>query len=118
MTDSDNKLQRFLDRTSGELDKSVERLDVDTQRALQQARSNAIDSLHRRRQFWQPAGAIALASVVAAVVIILQFNGQDIAGSPQAIEDIQLLGASEELEFYEDLEFYQWLDLQGRTVEG
>lgn len=118
MTDSRNKLQNFLNRANQELDESVDRLDVDTQRALRLARGRAIETLRRRRQFWQPAGAIALASVVAAVVISLQFNGLDSTGSPQAIEDIQLLSASDELEFYEELEFYQWLELERRTGEG
>jgi hypothetical protein len=118
MTDSNDKLQEFLNRANRELDDSVNKLDVDTQRALRLARGRAIDSLQKRRHFWQPAGAVALASVVAAVVISLHFNGQDIAGKPDAIEDIQLLSASEELEFYEDLEFYQWLELQERFGEG
>ena len=118
MTDSDDKLQGLLERANKQLDESVNTLDLDTQRALRLARGRAIKTLHKPRKLWQPVSVVAITAAIAMVAVSLQFRVQHVVDTPQAIEDIQILGASEELEFYEDLEFYQWLDLHGRTVEG
>lgn len=118
MTDSGQKEQDLLKKIKRQLDESAVSLDADTLRELRLARSKAIESLHKPRQLWQPVGAFALVATVAAVAISLQLRVTQVSESLPSVEDIQLLSASEELELYEDLEFYQWLELERRTVKG
>ena len=118
MTDSDHKEQSLLEKINRELDESAASLDADTLRKLRLARSNAIESLQKPRQLWQPVGAFALVATVAAVAVSLQLRVTQVSESLPPIEDVQLLSASDELELYEDLEFYQWLELERRTVKG
>jgi hypothetical protein len=92
---------------------SVERLDARTRSKLTQARNRALDEVKqgaaRRRWIWAPVGGVALAAVVAVVMV-----SSDLRFSPDtgalALEDIDIVADSENLEMLEDVEFYMWLD--------
>ena len=118
MSDSDQKEQTMLEHINKQLDASASNLDADTLRELRLARSKAIETLQRPRQFWQPVGAVALTATIAAVAVSLQLRLTEVAAPIQPVEDIQLLSASEDLELYEELEFYQWLELEARALKG
>ena len=60
-----------------------------------------------------PAGA--LASVVATVLALALTVSEPENGLARQVEDLDLLSAGEELELYENLEFYQWLDEREQT---
>jgi hypothetical protein len=94
---------------------SVERLDASTRSKLTQARNRALDEVNvgrmRRRWIWAPVGGAALAAVVAAVMVAggLRSGAEPGAGA-MALEDIDIVADSENLDMLEDVEFYQWLD--------
>lgn len=102
-----------LERKARELfDESVERLDARTRSKLTQARNRALDEVKqgapRRRWIWAPAGGVALAAIVA---VTMWSGSLRSGGEPDALalEDIDIVADSENLEMLEDVEFYTWL---------
>lgn len=99
---------------------SLDDIDGATRSRLTQARHRALDALPTRRAKtlrWLPAGAVAAAVVMAWVLV-----GSDPSGvsQPEAVE-LEILMAEDELEMFEELEFYAWIDeveeLQGGFLE-
>ena len=91
---------------------SVERLDARTRSRLTQARNRALDEMSKgvvRRWIWAPAGGIALAAIVA---VVLSWGGlrSGADSGAVALEDIDIVADSENLEMLQDVEFYMWLD--------
>jgi len=66
---------------------------------------------------WQLGGAIA----ISTVVVLLSFNihesgiGNNKFESLAVLEDLQILSTSDDLEMYQDLEFYNWLNESQKT---
>ena len=103
----------FLDRVRRALDDSVDNLDARTLSRLTQARNRALEKaksrpyLHRRSSWLSLAGLVT----ATAVVVLAIFLARDPSG-PQhysSIEDVEILAASENPEFFAELEFYAWL---------
>lgn len=96
------------------LNQSVAGLDDATAARLRAARARAWQLAEtaplkqRRARTWWALGSVALAGVTAAVVGLLWFGTP--TGAPSlGFEDIELLAATDNPEFYADLEFYHWL---------
>ena len=104
----------FEDKARALFEDSVERLDANTRSKLTQARNLALDEVNRgavrRRWLWAPAGGVALAAIVA--VVMLNAGGSRSSGDTGALalEDIDIVADSENLDMLEDVEFYMWLD--------
>ena len=102
----------FEDKARALFEDSVERLDAGTRSKLTQARNRALDEVSKggaqRRWLWAPAGGVALAAIVA---VVLSSNGWRSGADTGALalEDIDIVADSENLEMLEDVEFYQWL---------
>lgn len=106
----------FLDRAKALLDQRADELDARTLARLQGARRAVLESRPHStgaigrpaigRMIWAGGLATATVAVVAGSLWLLQPATQAPAG---ALEDLDLLTASETLDFYEDLEFYGWL---------
>jgi hypothetical protein len=100
------------------LDESEQSLDAATLSRLNRARQTALATRARRpMQFWfLPAGlASACALLLALAVWQPHHVGSGDASTPSAtavasdVDD----GTADTPEFYQDLEFYAWLDAQG-----
>ncbi len=93
-------------------DESVERLDASTRSKLTQARNRALDEVKagavRRRWIWAPASGVALAAIVAVVLSFGGMRSNSDAGA-LALEDLDIVADSENLEMLEDVDFYMWL---------
>jgi len=104
----------FEDKARALFEDSVERLDASTRSKLTQARNRALAEVTqgamRRRWLWAPAGGVGLAAVVAA--IMLNSGGSRSGGEAAALalEDIDIVADSENLDMLEDVEFYTWLE--------
>ncbi len=112
MTEHSDK--QWLENIRATLDTASTQLDQDTQRALKQARHAALDQLHKPRWTWQPLAGLAVAATVTMLVVglvTIQTNDNDMV---KQHEDLSLLSAGDDLEFYENLEFYQWLAFDER----
>jgi len=107
----------FEERARALFEESVERLDARTRSKLTQARNRALDEVKkgaaRRRWIWAPAGGFALAAVVA-VGIVLSSGRTPQQPAPAALEDLEIVSNSENLDLLQDqdVEFYAWLDEQ------
>ncbi len=105
------QVKQQLERKAGELDAA-------TLSRLRQARALALAELDRqtprRATHWLWAGGFATASVFAVALLVLVNNEQPAnQGFEELLADTELLGEPDELEFFEELEFYVWLEEQG-----
>lgn len=108
--------QTLLSAAKHTLEASVENLDQETIDRLAAIRLQALASADRNRKLswlsasWlKPAGGFVTAAVLIASVMLWSSNSVDGPAPLAVLEDIKLLTDSEELEFYQDLDFYQWL---------
>lgn len=110
----DKREKKFLQRIKEELDAGVERLDPVTLARLKSCRMRALEKAHQRGwRFadiprWVTAGGFATVTV-AVVAVSLWFAAPRrnlVAANP---EDVQIVASQEQLELYDDLEFYRWL---------
>ncbi|MDR0779976.1 MAG: hypothetical protein LBF16_04685 [Pseudomonadales bacterium] len=115
----------FLSRVRQDLDHSCAVLDGHTLSRLNRIRHTAFDAktARRRSPLLLPFGGLVTAAVLMFSVLLLNDTPQaplpqvslpqiSLKGLPAAaeqLEDMDLLSASEEVDFYEELEFYQWL---------
>jgi hypothetical protein len=110
MSDQD-KEKRFIDNVKKALHLDAENLDADTQAKLTRMRRKALDAGERkgfdiRQWFTLPVAGWATACLL---VLGLAIYLQQPNGTPLPLEDIDLLAAEDNLEFYDGLEFYAWL---------
>lgn len=105
-----DKEKQFVDNVKKALDLGTENLDAGIQSKLMRARHKALDVGERkgfdiRQWFTLPVAGWATACIlVLGLTVFVQSNG-----TPPPLEDIDLLVAEDNLEFYDGLEFYAWL---------
>ena len=109
----------LLKAAKSTLDDSTALLDGEVRQRLQQARQAAVSTANATPKFagtsimrpgWMvTAGSFAMLAIVIGVGFI-NFTTELEPSVPMAsIEDMPILTAPEELELYEELDFYQWL---------
>lgn len=94
---------------------SLDSIDGATRSRLTQARHNALQALPKRHSKrglrWLPAGAVAAAVVMAWLLIDRSPSG---ISQPESLlaesGEIEILLGEDELEMFEELEFYAWID--------
>jgi len=111
---------RFLHTVKSTLDRSVDELDDATRRQLCEARRQACQVASKETArgmsawstWWLPVGGLAAVATIAVFAVSLWLLPAEdgLQGQLPAEEDIALLGDAESLEFYENLDFYLWLD--------
>lgn len=108
--------QQFVDAVKARFDQSVEQLDAVTLSKLKSIRRSALKGsepfyesvlplLFNKRALTPLVLAAGLAIAIFSVV-----RQTDVPGSALQAEDIEMLSASDGIDFYENLEFYQWLE--------
>jgi hypothetical protein len=108
------KDKQLLDTAKQLFDDSVEQLDAATLSKLNQARQQALSQVGQSapRQAWSrwaPAGGIAAAAAVA--LLVMQQPGLDnTVVAPSMASDFELLLDENELDMFEELEFFALLD--------
>ena len=106
-----DKEKRFIANVKKALDLDAENLDAGTQSKLTRIRHKALDAGERkgfdiRQWFTLPVTGLATACLI---VLGLALYLQQPNGTLPPLEDIDLLAAEDNLEFYDSLEFYAWL---------
>ena len=115
-----DKEKRFIDNVKKALDLGAENLDAGTQSQLTRIRHKALDAGERkgfdiRQWFTVPAAGWATACLI---VLGLAIYFQQPNGAYLPLEDIDLLAAEDNLEFYDGLEFYAWLAEENIDAAG
>lgn len=90
-------------------------LDADTGNALRRARERALDQEPAAwNRAWLPSAA--LASLVLVVVAFVASRTHDSNELPQmSADEIAVITSEDELELFEELEFYIWLEGDEKT---
>jgi hypothetical protein len=116
MNDIDNsRYDRQVEEIRQELDRSCDALDGYTLSRLNAIRHQALEHKLSRRSGRRPmlfplGGLVTACVLVLTVSLVSQRTLLPVDGVPvPKFEDLELLATNEELEFYEDYEFYQWL---------
>jgi hypothetical protein len=109
------------------LDESADGLDAATLSRLNRARQAALEPRQRRvRQPWLlPAGLAGACAMLLVVAIWTPHHAAPVAGEgthvasgAASVEASDTLGGDDSVEFYQDLDFYAWLDAQGKDGSG
>jgi len=106
----------FLHKVRARLDEESDHLDAATLSKLNQARQAALSQLNpqtlRKRKSWMPATGLVAAILLTSVFL---FRTEEIiTASDQGIDDIEIIAASDDLELYEQLDFYIWIAEDGK----
>jgi len=101
----------FLNKLKKQLDEQSEQLDATTlsklNRSRQAALAQASPQTSRMKQNWLPASGLAAAVLLTSVFL---FRSEEIVtNSNQSMDDIEIIAASDNLDLYEQLDFYLWL---------
>lgn len=102
--------KQFLQRVNTRLDAELQQLDAQTLARLRASRQAAIATLDKKWRFsW--TGRISLAVAASLVVAVVSFSILNTSPAllQGELDEMLLLSASDDLELYDNLEFYQWL---------
>lgn len=105
ITEQDDKWLQNIRRS---LDESVEQLDAATLSRLNQARQHALRA-RTRPHLLLPVSALG-AATAASLALFLWWQQPAPLAEPGLWEDFEIVAGQPDLDFYQNLEFYQWLD--------
>ncbi len=113
--------QAWIADVRARLDESAHSLDAATLSRLNHARHAALAARSRGpRAWWLPAAGLAAScALVLAVVAWYPSAHLTVPATPahSAVSDAEI-AADDGIEFYQDLEFYAWLDAQEQESGG
>ena len=114
--------QPWIRRARELLDDSAQALDAATLSRLNRARQAALGAGRARRLLpaWAPALGFAC-SAVLLLAIVLWPHRHGAAPSPHApvvAADADFASPDDSIEFYQNLDFYAWLDAQYADIDG
>lgn len=116
--DTDDPL---LERIKESLDQQTDELDAATLSRLRQARARAVEEMDRKQQRFKPgaiwAGGFATAALAVTLVLVWPGNNTLPPEFAQEVADIELLSDDHSIEFYEELDFYLWLEQQEQETD-
>lgn len=112
--DSDKQM---IDQVKRSLDQQADELDAATLSKLRQARARALDEMgHKTSRLKSGAlwtGGLATAGACAVALMLVWPEDPEITTEfGPAIADAEMLSDENSIEFYQELDFYIWLDQQ------
>jgi Protein of unknown function (DUF3619) len=131
---NDESLPVWTEQAKQALDESAVGLDAATLSRLNRARQKALETRSRRfRPWFVPAGVASACAVMLAVAVVWHQRMPIPAaagtaftiGTPGAQgnsgfsgNDLDLVSGDDDIELYQDLDFYAWLDAQNPDSNG
>lgn len=102
---------RLLNAIRQQLDHSCAALDGHTLSRLHRIRSAAIEQRRgSSRKLWLSFGGLATALVLVLAVGVTKLHDRHgPSGNLEAVENIEIIASDENIDLYENYEFYQWL---------
>jgi hypothetical protein len=113
MNERDELDPATMQRARARLGQGAEQLNVYTVQRLARARAAALNgerAQRRSRPWLLPALGAAVAAALVVSVTLQVTHKPDAAVADVATLDLELLTSHDDLELYQDLEFYTWLD--------
>lgn len=113
--------REIIERVGKALDESADNLDLRTQSRLLSIRREAIERMTapRERRFsiprWAYASSFVTVLVAVAIALVIVPGPSRHRQQVSKLDDLEIMVSGENLELYEDLEFYQWLESQNRN---
>lgn len=112
--DSDKQM---IDQVKRSLDQQADELDAATLSKLRQARARAVDEMEHKTSRLKPralwTGGLATAGACAVALMLVWPEDPEITTElGPAIADAEMLSDENSIEFYQELDFYIWLDQQ------
>ena len=105
-----------LERARAQLNRAADDLDEFSVARLRAGRKRAIAAAGARRRlrpvWWLPLSSAAVAAVVTVTVATNWWRAPTVQPVMTAAEDIELLATGEEPEFFNDIDFYTWIEDQ------
>jgi len=100
----------FCKRLRDHLDAGLGEVPDEVARRLRQARATAVAGGKRRFDgYWKPAAALVLAGLLLMALFLRPPREEAVLPDTVAVTDLELIAADDSLQFYDDLDFYQWL---------
>jgi hypothetical protein len=117
---NDEGHEAFVLRAKEVLDEGNAHLDARVRSRLTRARHAALEQA-RPRPFWMHQWAPAAGVAVAAVLAVLVWPGahDPVGGNTvkhEAAYDLEIVLAEENLELFENLDFYEWVDAESGSI--
>lgn len=117
---TDKQNNAFLDAAKTALDKQHDAIDAATQTALRNIRHQAINHAKskpaRNWSLLSPYPAmVAMTISVVAISAMLTINLTNKIDELPTLDDMALISSTDDINFYQDLEFYQWLDAENNN---
>ena len=113
MTESDRRdegQEAFVRRVKAMLDEGNAHLDARVRSRLTQARHAALAQADSRPNLWLRQWAPAAGIAAAAVLAVLVWPTPREQPPDEALNDLEIVLAGENLDLLEDLDFYEWVD--------
>lgn len=99
----------FIYEIKSHMDRSLDEIDPAISSGIRAARYQALEQGQKRWISWG-LPITGLASAAAVIVIALGlFKSPDLSIRPDQLEIVEILTSKEQLDLYENLEFYAWL---------
>ena len=128
MKDEDRRREAMIDTWRRALDQRLEALDGETRRRLARIRRQVLERAEREgaleqkgkkagsptvpassQRRWAEWGGLAAVAASALLVVALGWQENVPPLEPPLVEDLELLSTKEEIDFFEELDFYLWL---------
>jgi len=119
-------LPNWTEQTKRLLDESAAELDAATLSRLNRARQAALEQAGPRamRPWFVPAGLASACAVLIMVAVAWHMPTRTTtpaltdANAGTFASDLDMMSSDDGIEFYEDLDFYAWLDSQEKDNNG
>ena len=111
----------LLERAKDLLDRGVENLGPRTERRLEDIRFRALSAGEEKRpgffsfRRWVMVGGFA-AATAAAVALFFWMSPSPQPLPTGHVEDLEIITAKERLDFYQNIDFYRWLETNGNGI--
>lgn len=113
--------RNFVAWIKGRLDESIDAMDTETAAHLAKARERALGMRRKPRHmpfhFGLPAAGLAALGIV---VMALSFNfGRRAGVLPNLlVDDVEIVTAADDMDLFENLDFYSWIASEGQKGDG
>ena len=113
----------LLEKAKDLLNLGVESLGPQTERRLEDIRVRALSAAEEKRpgffspRRWVMVGSFAAATMAAVAVFFWMSPSPEPLPTTGQVEDLEIITSQERLDFYQNLDFYRWLETNENGVK-